>query len=127
MAWLFEDERTPAVMGLLQQAGEFGAVAPLLWPLEALNGLLVAQRRQRISAEKRAEYAGVLRRLPVVLDDELADRIWDDVSRLAVRFGLTMYDATYLELALRRSLPLATLDRDLRRAGEAIGLELLGL
>lgn len=125
LAWCFEDEQTPAIMALLDRVVATGAMAPLLWPLEALNGLLVAERRRRLEPAKRAELAGLLRALPIMLDDETADKSWEDTLRLAERFTLSVHDATYLELAQRRRLPLASMDRALRNATAALGVEVL--
>ena len=122
LTWCFEEEGTPATADLLEQVGEAGAVTPMLWPLEALNGLLVAERRGRLDADRRQRLAGFLSALPIKLDEETADRVWTDISRLAERFRLSSYDAAYLELAQRRQLPLASLDRDLRSAAAALGL-----
>jgi predicted nucleic acid-binding protein len=126
LAWCFEDEQTPPIMALLDRVVETGAMAPLLWPLEALNGLLVAERRRRLDATKRAELAGLLRALPITLDDETAEKSWEDTVRLAETFRLSVYDATYLELAQRRRLPLASMDCALRNAAVASGVEVLG-
>ena len=125
LSWCFEDEQTPSVMALLDRVVETGAMAPLLWPLEALNGLLVAERRRRLDAAKRAELAGLLRALPITLDDDTAEKSWEDTARLAERFTLSVYDATYLELAQRRRLPLASKDRALRSAAAALGVVVL--
>ena len=125
LSWCFEDEQTPSVMALLDRVMETGAMAPLLWPLEALNGLLVAERRRRLDAAKRAELAGLLRALPITLDDDTAEKSWEDTARLAERFTLSVYDATYLELAQRRRLPLASKDRALRSAAAALGVVVL--
>ena len=126
LTWCFEDERTPATTALLVQIGESGALAPGLWPLEALNGLLVAERRGRLDSSRRHRLAGFLHALPIKLDDETANRAWTETLRLAERFGLSAYDASYLELAQRHRLPLASLDRDLRAAATALGLHVLG-
>lgn len=126
VAWCSADEQTPAVMELLDRLTETGALAPLLWPLEALNALLAAERRGRLEAAKRERLAGFLRDLPVALDAETAAEAWNATLRMADRHGLSMYDAAYLELAARRNLPLATRDRALRTAAAAIGLDLLG-
>lgn len=126
LAWCFEDEHSPAVMALLDRVAATGATAPLLWPLEALNGLLMAERRRRIGSEKRQQLAGLLRSLPITLDEETAGQAWENTARLAERFRLSIYDATYLELAQRRRLPLATLDRELKSAAAAAGVERLG-
>jgi predicted nucleic acid-binding protein len=126
LAWCFEDEHTPPIMDLLDRVAETGAVAPSLWPLEALNGLLMAERRKRLDTKRRQRLAGFLRSLPVTLDTETADQAWTATARLAERHRLTLYDAAYLELAQRRKLPLATLDVDLIKAGKALGMTLLG-
>jgi predicted nucleic acid-binding protein len=125
LSWCFEDEQTPSVMALLDRVVETGAMAPLLWPLEALNGLLVAERRRRLTAAKRIELTGLLRALPITLDDDTAEKSWEDTVRLAEHFTLSVYDATYLELAQRRRLPLASKDRALRSAAAALGVVVL--
>lgn len=126
LAWCFKDEQTPAVMALLDRATEAGASAPGLWPLEAVNGLMVAERKRRISAATREELVGFLRDLPIMLDGETGGRAWEATARLAERFRLSAYDAAYLELAERRGMPLATLDGDLRKAAGIVGVALLG-
>ncbi len=126
LAWCFEDEQTPTVLELLDRVTETGATAPMLWPLEALNGLFAAERRRRLDAARRATLAAFLRELPIRLDTETADQAWEDTARLAEKFRLTVYDASYLELAQRRRLPLASLDKDLRKAATSAGIEVLG-
>ncbi len=126
LAWCFEDEQTPPIMDLLDRVAETGAVAPSLWPLEALNGLLAAERRKRIDTKQRYRLAIMLRALPITLDNETADQAWTTTVRLAERHRLSVYDAAYLELAQRRRLPLASLDADLIKAARALGMTLLG-
>jgi predicted nucleic acid-binding protein len=126
LTWCFEDERTPATTALLEQVGQSGALAPMLWPLEALNGLLVAERRGRLDTTRRNLLAGFLAALPVKLDEETPSQAWTATADLAERFNLSSYDAAYLELARRRNLPIASLDRDLRAAAGALGLAILG-
>ena len=126
LAGCFEDEQTASVMALLDRVAETGASAPLLWPLEALNGLLAAERRRRISSAERATLTAFLRELPVRLDVHTAEQAWDATRGMAERFKLTIYDAAYLELAQRRRLPLASLDENLRAAAAAAGVEVLG-
>jgi len=70
-------------MALLDRVTETGAVAPQLWPIEALNGLLTAERRGRISVEVRRRLAGFLQALPIRIDDEMASRSWTTTARLA--------------------------------------------
>ncbi|MFN0305805.1 MAG: type II toxin-antitoxin system VapC family toxin [Burkholderiales bacterium] len=126
LAWCFEDEHTAATDVLLERIVESGAAAPSLWPLEVLNGLAMAERRRRVDAERRQRLVGFLRDLPVTIDDETASQAWVVTAELAARFRLTLYDAAYLELAQRLGLPLATLDQELRAAGGALGVTLLG-
>ena len=126
LAWCFEDEHTEPIMELLDRVAETGAFAPSLWPLEALNGLLMAERRWRLDARRAQRLAGFLRALPITLDPETADQAWSVTVRLAERYRLSIYDAAYLELAQRRRLPLATLDADLIRAAKASRTIVLG-
>ena len=123
LAWCFQDERTPALMAVLDRVEAGGAVAPQLWPLEASNALLVAERRGRISADDRAGLLRFLANLPITIDSDTAMRAWTGTAALAERHGLTAYNAAYLELALRLDLPLATRDRALVRAAGALGVE----
>jgi predicted nucleic acid-binding protein len=127
LAWCFEDEHTQPIMDLLDRVAETGAVAPSLWPLEALNGLLMAESRKRLDTKRRQRVASFLRGLPVMLDAETADQAWSATARLAERYRLTLYDAADQELASAGKLPLATLDQDLIRAGKALGMRLLGI
>lgn len=126
LTWCFEDERTAITTALLEQVAETGAWAPMIWPLEALNGLLVAERRGRLDAPRRRRLAGFLHALPIKLDNETAARAWTEAVHLAERFALSSYDAAYLELARRHRLPLASLDEDLRNAAVALGIAVLG-
>jgi predicted nucleic acid-binding protein len=126
MAWLMPDENSTPANALLHRVAVGGAVVPPLWHLEVGNSLTFAIRQRRISVTDRADAIGFLRGLPIEVDDEMQMRSWSDTLDLADRFKLTLYDACYLELAQRKHLPLATLDGDLRKAGGALGLELLG-
>jgi predicted nucleic acid-binding protein len=126
LSWCFEDERTAATAALLDQVAESGAVAPLLWPLEVLNALTMAERRGRLDTERRQRFGNFLHQLPVKLDDETANQAWTVTTHLAVQFRLTVYDASYLELAQRLRLPLATRDEELCAAGRVLGVSVLG-
>jgi predicted nucleic acid-binding protein len=126
LAWCVNDERTEAIMNLLYSLDQTRALAPLLWPLETLNGLLVAQRRRRIHAHERAELVGFLRDLPITLDTETTEHAWTITIELAEHHRLSVYDAAYLELAQRRELPLATIDRGLAKAARELGTLVLG-
>ncbi len=125
LAWCFEDEQTPVNLALLDRVARSGAVAPQLWPIEALNGLLSAQRRGRIDADARHRLVGFLADLPIEIDLETAARAWSAIGRLAEVHGLTAYDAAYLELAIRLGLPLATADSALIAAAGVAQVPLL--
>jgi predicted nucleic acid-binding protein len=127
LSWCFEDEQTAASLVVLDRVVVEGALVPWLWPLEALNGLLTAERRNRLNREQRHHLVTFLRDLPITLDPDGTDHIWTDTAQLAERFRLTFYDATYLGLAQRRSLPLATRDVDLQAAAQMLGITLLAV
>ena len=126
MAWYFEDESTPATDELLDRVADTGALVPAMWRLEVANAFQTAVRRQRIDAVYRDASLAELALMPITIDADTNTYAWSATLRLAERFSLTVYDAAYLELAQRRSLPLATLDRDLRAAAPALNIELLG-
>ena len=127
LAWLYDDERTGPVEDVFDQVIVEGAWVPGLWRLEVANGLQQAVRRRRIDADFRALAIGNLGELDISIDLEMATFAWTTTLALSDRFGLTPYDACYLELAQRRSLPLASLDNELREAARQIGIEALGL
>jgi predicted nucleic acid-binding protein len=125
LAWCFHDEQTPEINSILLSAASQGAHAPILWRFEVANGLVVAQRRKRIQADLRKLLLARLMSLDLELDADGDGRIWSTTVELADLYGLTVYDAAYLELAQRRRVPLATLDAALARAAKAAGVETL--
>lgn len=125
LSWYFEDERTDAADAVMDQVAQTGAVVPVLWRYEVANGFLTAIRRKRIDAAYRAASLADLRLLPIIIDEAGDATAWTTTLGLADRFGLTMYDAVYLELADRRSLALATGDRALRAAAQALTIDVL--
>jgi len=110
---------------MLARAAEGGAVVPNLWHIEVGNALLIAERRGTISVEERTEAMRDLSQLHVTTDPETAARAWRECLVLAERHRLTLYDASYLELSIRRGLSLATFDAALRRAAQAANVPLL--
>ena len=126
LTWCFEEERTAATEYLLDMVTDSGAIAPALWPLEVLNALLVAEKRKRVDFTRRHELISALRSLPITLDTKTSSQAWMTTNQLAEQYRLTIYDSAYLELARRLTLPLATLDADLREAARALGVSLLG-
>ncbi len=115
-AWLFEDEASPETDGLLEQLRNEGALVPNLWHLEVSNVLLQAEKRKRITSTQIATRLDLLVSLPIVSDEESDGRAFREILSLARAQALTTYDAAYLELAIRRGIPLATRDKALLRA-----------
>jgi len=115
-------EATDETNAALDHVTEQGAIVPSLWHLEIANVLLMAERRSRISRAQRSRAIGAFAALPIMIDVETTTQAWGRTLDLAVEQGLTLYDATYLELALRTGLPLATLDRELKRAATLLGM-----
>src|SRR5258708_34664914 len=95
LTWCFEDERTPATTALLERVAEAGALAPGLWPLEALNGLLVAERRGRLDSARRQRLAGFLHALPISPHGETASQAWTPAPGPRGPFSLSAFPAPY--------------------------------
>lgn len=127
LAWTFGDERTPPVIAILEDVLREGAVVPVLWRLEVANGLRSALRRGRITQSLRDATLVDMADLPITIDTETNDHAWSFVVALSDRYELTPYDAAYLELAQRRRVPLATLDRQLGEAAFSAGVAVHGL
>ena len=125
MAWVFSDESTPRTEALLRALRTDSAIVPTLWPMEVANVLLVATRRGRIQRDEWSAVVESLTTLPVETDTESHGRAFSAALPLADAHGLSVYDAAYLELAVRRELPLATLDKGLARACGEAGIEVL--
>ena len=119
-AWFLPDEATPLTEAVLQATTSGDVWVPALWLLEMGNLLLTAQKRKRITAAKRLELVAAAALLRLRVDREPVSMV--DLDALAARHDLTAYDAVYLELALRRNLPLATQDAALLRAMAATGV-----
>jgi len=126
VAWLYREEATQSVDKIFENLIEDSAWVPALWHLEVANVLQIGMRRQRHGADFRDRVLSDLSEFPIHVDPETDRQAWGTTVRLAERHELTVYDAAYLELALRRRLPLATLDTDLRSAASTEKVELLG-
>ncbi|HYM76488.1 MAG TPA: type II toxin-antitoxin system VapC family toxin [Candidatus Dormibacteraeota bacterium] len=126
LAWVYGDETTESVNQVFDWVSTSGAWVPGLWRLEVANVLEMSVRRKRHDADFRDATLADLAQLPIQVDGQTDQQAWSATLRLAVQHQLTVYDAAYLELALRRDLPLATLDEDLRRAATAEKVRVLG-
>lgn len=122
LAWFFADEADPYANSIAASLPGAQVFVPTIWPLEITNALLVGERRKRSSVAQATTWIGFLSSLPITVDHETTSRAWTEIIHLGRVQSLTAYDAAYLELALRRQLPLATLDDRLKAAAKAVGL-----
>jgi predicted nucleic acid-binding protein len=122
LAWLLPDEANESTDKLADRLEQENAHVPSIWPLEVGNALVTALRRKRIQDGEFKRCISALSALPIEVDSTAA---LPDVLLIAQRFGLTSYDAAYLELAVRREYPLATLDGKLRQACRALKVAVL--
>ena len=126
MSWFFDDEATAATDKLLDRLNSDGrAIVATHWALEVSNTLLMAERRKRSTVAESSHFIAILDALPIETDQETVSRASTSSMELARAQGLTLYDSAYLELAMRRSLPLATLDNQLRAAAKKTGVPCL--
>ena len=125
MAWIFQDEATEATDRLRDDLVETFASVPALWPVETANVLLVATRRGRIAHHEWPSIRTYLDALPIEVDPVSLSRTWGAALDLAHVHRISVYDATYLELARRLRLPLATLDAELRAAARSADVDVL--
>jgi predicted nucleic acid-binding protein len=122
LAWILPDEHSDSVDLIADRLENDFAVVPAVWPLEILNALLVASRRARISAGDIKRSLSDLAALPIEVETIAMAEMLDAISSVAQRHNITSYDAAYVELAKRRGLAVATLDRKLR---QVVGAERL--
>lgn len=118
MAWFFEDEVSPYTEAVLDAVGASSGATPALWALEVSNALATVLRKKTFATERLAEVQVKLQRLHWEIEPLELARSLGPVLALAQKHGLTSYDATYLEMAKRRELPLATLDKELAAAAK---------
>lgn len=126
MAWCFEDETDPYTEAVLDALKDSTAYVPGLWPLEVANVLLVAAKKSRISHANAIQFMHMLAQLPIVLDPEPRERVFGEIFALGEKTGLTSYDASYLDLAMRRGIPIATKDKALRKTAADFTIAIFG-
>jgi predicted nucleic acid-binding protein len=120
VAWFFEDEASAYAQAVEDSLVSRSAAVPSLWHLEVANALLAGERRKRATEAKVTTFLTLLQALPITTDEETASQAWRESIHLARMHLLSVYDAAYLELAVRRRLPLATLDDKLTAAAAGI-------
>lgn len=124
-AWVLDDEQSDLADQVIDSLAFKSAAAPHLWALEVANILAVCERRGRIDAAKRKLMAEALRDLGVIEQPHTQEAVFGEIMDLASKHSLSSYDASYLELAIRLGVPLATLDKPLQKAAEAKGVVLV--
>ena len=125
MRWLLQSEKASDqhyAEAILRSLSDTDALAPNLWHLEAANVLLNAQRHGLLTTAAIEHFIAQLELLPIYVDPLTANHALGRTLSLASAYKLSSYDAAYLELAIREGLPLATLDKDLRRAATKAGV-----
>ena len=122
LAVLLSETRRLEAESLLREATRAGIVVPAHWALEVGNILLTSERRGTLTSDQRVIAVAHLDAMRVRIDTETHPRAWRDTMELALRHRLTLYDAAYLELAVRMRVPLATFDSALARAAVAEGV-----
>ena len=123
LSWCLGDEDDPTAAHAMQRVAEEGGIVPRIWWYELRNALVANERRGRISPQQVADTLADSMVLGIETDDEHDGSLILDLAR---GHSLTVYDAAYLEVAVRRSLPLATLDQRLVSAAKAIGATIIG-
>jgi predicted nucleic acid-binding protein len=126
IGFLLKDEQDPLSLATLAAIRvDTPTFIPAIWPVEIANALLMSERRKRITQNEAAEILRLVQTLTLTLDDSTAAEATRNTYALARQHNLTIYDAAYLELAMRRSATLATNDRDLVKAAKAAGVAVL--
>lgn len=125
LSWLLPDESNARADEVLERTRSEPAFVPQVWPLEVANALFMAERRMRIGEAQARRGLAALLALPVRMEVREPSWVFGEITGLARRHGLSIYDATYLDLAARLALPLATLDQNLARAARESGVEVV--
>ncbi len=127
IAWCFPDEQDQYSQSVLDAVGSERAIVPDLWHLEVANPLVTGERRKRSTQANTVAWLGFLASLPIAVDEDTKAHAFGDTLNLAREHKLSAYDAAYLELAMRRGLPLATLDEPLKTAAQRVGVPLYAI
>jgi len=113
MTWCFADETNQYADQILDRLEVSNGFVPSIWPLEVCNVLLVAERKMRIGEADSIRFISLLADLPIIVDQEPPERMFKEIFALAQKHKLSSYDASYLDLAMRKGLPIATFDKNL--------------
>ena len=125
MSWCFTDETNPYADAVLDRLSKATAIVPSVWPLEVVNVLLVAERRKRLKQADSVRFVTLLSQLPIAVEHEWPEKMMKDLLALGRTNKLSSYDASYLDLAMRKDCPLATLDKKLMEAAKEVDVAIL--
>ncbi|MEM1377238.1 MAG: type II toxin-antitoxin system VapC family toxin [Pseudomonadota bacterium] len=126
LTWALPDEANPIADRAMEKVADFGAIAPAFFKAECANVLAVSVRRGRIGSDVRREILSLLSDLDIEYDQDALTNCWGKTADIAETHGLSVYDAMYLETAMRTSSPLSSLDKALRRAATEERVEVFG-
>ncbi len=126
---VFADESTEFTEGLLRRLSDLtdSGLVPALWLYQVVNVTELAVRKGRIAPEKAKAFLESLADLPIEIEHPSVQQMFISVRTLVSQYGLTAYDASYLELAIRHNLPIATYDKALSSAAQAAGVRAVRL
>ncbi len=122
MSWCFEDENNDYAEEVLDSLAQNNAIVPCIWSLEIGNVLVAAERKKRIIMKDSVRFLSLISDLPLIVVQESPERMTGAILSLAREQGLSTYDASYLDLAIRHGVSLATLDIRLRKAADRCGV-----
>jgi len=125
MSWCFKDETNHFADTVLDRLSEATAFVPSIWPLEVVNVLLVAERKKGLSEADSVRFITLLSQLPIIVEQGRPEKIMIDLLGLARAHNLSSYDASYLDLCMRKGLPIATLDTRLIEAAKKADIPML--
>ena len=125
MTWCFIDEASQYADAVLEKLTEAEALVPTIWPLEVVNVLLVAERRKRLREIDSVRFLSLLSQLPIHVEQAWPERSMNELLALGRGHPLSSYDASYLDLAMRHGLPIATLDQKLTGAANRMDVPFL--
>ncbi len=125
MSWCFKDETNQYADAILDCLSDATAFVPSIWPLEVVNLLLVAERKKRLSEADSVRFITLLSQLPIIVEHERPERMMKDLLALGRSNNLSSYDASYLDLSMRKGIPIATLDTRLITASKKTNIPIL--
>ena len=124
IGWCFHDRMSPASVAAIARLRTGTVLVPAVFFFEVANALVVAQRRGVIAPADADSFVNLLESLRIVVDRQGIHRACHELREIATAQRLTVYDASYLQLAMRSAASIATRDGPLRDASLRVGLTL---